>query len=145
MKQRQRTRRLLDFESRRSDDPAGQVEDLRGTEFLAVHPFSDDKALLAAINWTPSKCNSVDAYWLAFGDVVFVQVHSATVEPARPVGRYVRWSGGERPHVNLVAVVQEKRITRAVFERELLAFLDGGSVAGAIKKGAKVGLKLKPV
>lgn len=131
-----RSARLRKFGARTT---AGEeVTDYLGTQYVAVHPFADDTSLLKELSWTSEQCVEVDAYWLALGDVVFVQVISSAQEGWRPVGKYFRYNPNSH-YVNLVAVVAEKIVTRSVFEYELKGFLEQGILTSALKQESKLG------
>lgn len=134
--------RLRDFDGRAN---AGEeVAEFLGTQYIAVHPFADDMAILQKLSWPAEQCLEVDAYWLVSGDVVFVQVISSTQGEARQVGRYARWNPMNH-YVNLVAVVTATVITRPVFENELKVFLEQGILAMALTQGSKLGARLLAV
>jgi hypothetical protein len=130
-----------DFESRRRN--GGDVEAFRGTEFLAIQPFSDDNALLESIGAEPEQCIKVDAYWKIYGDVIFLEVSTAAYVFGRPIGAYARWS--RNGHVNLQVVVDSPTITRAVFEAEMSRLIDRGMVGRALGRGRALGDSLNPI
>jgi hypothetical protein len=142
MAQRGRLRRqhLRDFESRRTDD---SVLAFRNSEYILVHPFADDHALLAQIGGSSDQCCKVDAYWRIYDDVVFLEVSSATVGSRRP-GRYGRWSPSQNK-LNLQVTVEAATITRALFEAELARLVDKGVVGRALARGRRLGASLVPV
>jgi hypothetical protein len=39
-----------------------------------VHPFADERELLARLELTPDSCTTADAYWRTRADVYFVQI-----------------------------------------------------------------------
>jgi hypothetical protein len=133
--------RLSDFRSRCADDV--EVLRLRDSEYIPIHPFADDQALLERIGWQSEKCISVDAYWRVTDDVVFLQM-STKGSSGRAVGRYARWREGEGG-VNLSVVVDAPTISRAVFEAEMTRLLDDGVVEGALHRGRSLGNSLVAV
>jgi hypothetical protein len=129
-------------ESRRRN--GGDVEAFRGTEFLAVQPFSDDHPLLESIGATPEQCSAVDAYWKIYGDVIFLQVSTAAHFSGMQVGTHARWSGRDG-HVNLHVVVDSATITRAIFEAEMSRLIDRGMAGRALGRGRGLGETLTPI
>jgi hypothetical protein len=119
--------------ARAKDEPPTE---LLGTQYVAVHPFSDDTETLSRISWESSQCKSVDAYWLVGADVLFVQVESAALS-RRAVGQYIR-RNATSGYVNCVAVVSAGLVTRAIFEEQLTWLLNAGVVARVLQRQEKL-------
>jgi len=119
--------RLVDFESRKKADPAGlvQVPD-RGWEYITIHPMSNETALIKRLGLRQSDCTKVDCYWCVNSDVVFLQVLSQKDSTPHPPGLYARWSDGQPPILNLVAVVKHAAISQRIVEEVMSEFSEIG-------------------
>ena len=122
-KPRDQNMRLADFESRKKTDSASVVQvPNRGWEYITIHPMSNEIALLKRLGLSQSDCTKVDCYWYVNGDVVFLQVRSQKDSKHHPPGLYVRWSDGQPPMLNLVAVVKHAAISQRVVEEAMAEF-----------------------
>ena len=128
MTDHERSLRLLDFDCRSQTQPEsvyflGQG----GGAYLPIHPFADEPELLAKLHITPDNCRSVDAYWRVGDDVCFLQVWLAKDDALGRSGLFARWSDGEPPMLNVVAVVNAGTVCRKQFEDVMLRFLRLGA------------------
>jgi hypothetical protein len=139
-RRRLRLKHLRDF-SRRGD--VGDILRFRDSEYIPLHPFADDDALLERIGWQSENCTTVAAYWKIYEDVVLIEVTTHATEPS-PVGRYARWRA-PRGGVSLCVVVDAPAITRATFEDELAKLIDSGALGKAIGRGGFLGEALVPI
>ena len=110
--------RIRDFKERVANEPAGARNLRAGGEIVTIHPMADESELLASLGLSPSDCIAVDAYWLVGGDVVFLQLHTATSDLHHAAGLYARLATYPPKHVNLAVVVEVDEITSDVLERE---------------------------
>lgn len=133
-------RRLRDFSRRKQADP--DVRQFRDTEYVAVHPFADDLDLLARLAWPAEKCASVDAYWHALGDILFLQVCSSSLDQVRGVGTYARWDPSATGVV-LYVIVEDSTVTRGTFSKVMEYLLDSGAARRALNLGQSLGGKLR--
>lgn len=113
----ERTMRLIDFEARKKAEPSSviQVPD-PNWEYIPIHPMSNDTELLKKLGIGPSDCIEVDCYWHVEDDIVFLQVLSKKSSKYRKPGLYARWSNGEPPLLNLVAIVEHSSISQQIVE-----------------------------
>lgn len=118
--------RLRDWDERAK----GAVSRLRLPAHLGkavlVHPLADDRTLLEKLRWRASRCVVADAYWRFGDDVFFVQVRAVDPESGESSGVFGRAAVHETDSwvANYVAVVDEKRLTRAVFRRVLTSLVE---------------------
>lgn len=74
---------------------------------------------------SPEDCHSADVYWEIGGeDVALLQVQIRRVALGREPGIYARWSSGEPPIRNLVAVVEGGAVTKDIVEESAARFFD---------------------
>jgi hypothetical protein len=119
-----RNLRRLDFDRRCREHPGGvYVHSNGGGVYLPIHPFADEPELLAKLTVKVDDCRSVEAYWRIGDDVCFLQVWLSTDDPLGRSGLFARWSDGEPPMLNVVAVLQAQSVTRCAFEAAMSEFL----------------------
>ena len=119
------------------------MTNLLGTRYIAIHGCADDAESDHPSFAGSENCVESDAYWEVFGDVVFVQVMSASEMPL-PVGTYVR-RNEYSDYFNVVVVVPESTITQAVFERQLAGILEEGKIGMELIRRSDVGAVLVAV
>ena len=135
-------RHVRDFIERKKHERAVALE---GTEYINVHPFADDTMLLAELAWPAERCNSVDAYWHALSDVVFVQMAvTRRGDGERHVGRYARWDV-EHGQLVLLFVMKDATIARTLFEGALVDLLRGETLQQLVDAGPATGEVFVPV
>lgn len=116
--------RLIDFDCRLREHPGGIYFHASGSgAYLPIHPFADEPELLAKHKINPDDCRSVDAYWRVGDDVCFLQVWLSAGDPLGRSGFFARWSEGNPPMLNAVAVIKVERVTRCAFEAVMSEFL----------------------
>lgn len=112
-----RKKRVIDFEERARARPRDVCDLGELGCYVAIHPMSDETALLKRLKLSPDDCIGVDLYWKYQGDVRFVQVHGQGSLPLRPVGLYARLN--TNGYINIEAVEPEKTVSSADVERLL--------------------------
>lgn len=118
-----RSQRRRDFEFRAASEPHGAMPLAAGGQIVTIHPLADELDILSKLNLRPEQCTSVDGYWSIGGDVVFLQVNTAIADSFREPGLYARLAPHPPRYVNLVVVVDEPYITRAMLENAAREFL----------------------
>jgi hypothetical protein len=92
----------------------------RGWEYIPIHPFGDEPAVLARLGLRPEDCRAADAWWTIDGDATLLE---SSIGPARLLAKATphdeRW-------VYLVAVFEAPFVTRAAFELAMVRFADAG-------------------
>jgi hypothetical protein len=123
---RKRAQRRSAFNSRKKANPGDvYIVGDRGWEYVTVHPMADEAALLSSLGMRPEDCTSVDCYWAARGDVVFLQVVTSAVSHFTP-GLYAR-RAEEPPNMTyLLAVVDLDVISRSTVEAVMGGFASAG-------------------
>ena len=117
--------RLEDFKGRAEFSPGDVLVAPTGSDrYIPIHPMADDVQTLNLLEIEPSDCHSVDSYWEVGDkeDVVLLQVQTQEVAMGRRPGLYARWADGEVPIRILLAIVDEKFITRKVVEEVIGKF-----------------------
>jgi hypothetical protein len=124
-----RKKHLRDFRERAVEQGTGA---LLGTEYVTIHPFSDDEETLARLEWSVAQCTSVDAYWLVDHDVAFVQMLS---RPNGSPDTYARWNRSTE-YVNIVCTIGHPVVSRALFDTALRNLLKDGLGRRLLQVGA---------
>jgi hypothetical protein len=107
--------RLEDFEERSQLSAAHAIDGLG--RYIPIHPLADEAELLAQLQMAPQDCLKVDLYWHIDGDVLFVQINTASSDPFRPPGLYARMSTSG--YVNVAVVTEETMVSSALVEATL--------------------------
>lgn len=137
--------RCRDFDRRLRGHPGGVYLHGGGAgAYLPIHPFADEPGLLATLGIRPGDCRSVDAWWRVGDDACFLQVWLSTDDPLGRRGLFARWSDGEPPFLNVVAVIDAPTVTRSAFE-EAMADLVRLGVPGDARFGPGIGNRLTQV
>ena len=102
---RQRKQRLRDFEGRIKF--GGDVRTYRHWRYITVHPFADERDLLARLEMQPEECRNADVWWHTGNDVVLLSMVAAGKE-RRPTKGI--WSG-HRQHLSIVTHVPDETTT----------------------------------
>jgi hypothetical protein len=117
-----RLRRWNDFR-RRVDYAPEKVcrHRTRGWEYIPVHPFGDEPAVLERLGLRPGDCFSADAWWGIDGDATLLEscIGDSAALFAKPTPHWERW-------VYLVAVFDAPFVTREAFEQAMCRFADAG-------------------
>ncbi len=113
-----KSQRLQDFQNRAANESSGARKLPAGGEIVTIHPMADEDKLLADLEMNPFECFAVDGYWAVDGDVVFLQLHAASMDTHRAPGLYAQLATHPPKHVNLLVVVKSDTITSKMLERE---------------------------
>jgi hypothetical protein len=110
-------KRVSDFQIRAQYDPKTVIKK-NNWEYILIHPMADEHKLLHQLQIKPDDCTYVDAYWKVNKDVFFLSVCSGAITHSVP-GLYISLSKskGAPFWINLFAIVPERAICSAVFER----------------------------
>ena len=85
-----RNLRLLEIDRRCQEHPNGVYFHAKGAGvYLPIHPFADERELLAKLNLKAEDCRSVDASWRIGDDVCFLQVWLSTDDPLGRSGLFL--------------------------------------------------------
>jgi hypothetical protein len=90
-----RRKLLQDFEQRLQDADAASVLRRPGSTAIVIHPTDDETELLKKLDWPPSRCEIVDAYWRYEESVYWVEVRGCRITD-RPAGIYYRFDRRHR-------------------------------------------------
>lgn len=119
-------RRVADFQSRASYSPGSVYRhQIEHWEYIPIHPFGDEPALLEKLSMRSEECRSVDAWCQLKDDATLLQVCVLGVMEgpprcwARLTEHRLRW-------VYLSAVIDSPYVTRALFEALMLKFVSAG-------------------
>jgi hypothetical protein len=111
----------------RADYAPGSVyrHQTHGWEYIPVHPFGDEPAVLARLQLQPKDCHSADAWWGIEGDATLFESSIVRVTPGG-----ARLFAKATPHreqsVYLVAVFDAPFVTRTLFEDAMVKFVEAG-------------------
>ena len=118
--------RLADYERRAALEPPTTLRRaVVSSDYVAVHPFGDDRRTLQGLRVGPSQCKAVDLYWRIGDDVVFVQVEAVAPASSGPRGAFVRWNNWSPPTLVLRLVMEAPFVRRRAVEEMLRSLLPG--------------------
>lgn len=109
------------------------------TRYITINPFGNGNERESAIG----SGIKVDAYWDVTTDVLFVQMYSRNYLPSRSVGTYVR-RNANTGYLNIVEIMDQPTITKAVFEKRLTLLLTSGAVDRLLSARRQLTGKLIP-
>jgi hypothetical protein len=101
----------------------------RGWEYIPVHSFGDEPAVLARLGLRPEDCRTADAWWGIDRDATLLEsgVIGTLSGPAR---LFAKATPHDERWVYLVAVFDAPFVTRAAFEEAMIRFVEAGFPRG---------------
>jgi hypothetical protein len=96
-----------------------------GWEYVPIHPFGDEAALLGRLKLTPLDCIAADAWWGVDGEATLLEAWVARLSK-RPPGLYAKAPRYREQSVGLEAVFDAEFVTREGFERAMTSFAKAG-------------------
>lgn len=138
---RKRAQRRSDFAARKKASPTEvYVVADRGWEYITVHPMANETNLLTSLGMKPADCTSVDCYWSAKKDVVFLQVAARGASHFEP-GLYASRAEAAPNRMHLLAVVECDVISRSTLEAIMTRFVGVGVQGKKARRIAKGGYR----
>jgi hypothetical protein len=116
-----RKHRYDDFDRRVREDPDAVYRHPRGWAYIPVNAFADETDLLKSLGIEADQVQSVDAWWTIGDDACFVSVRTDMASDVA-AGFYARNRGHPGGWIDLLAVIDAPRLTRAAFESALEGF-----------------------